>query len=154
MAINRGSISKELLPGLNAVFGVEYGEVSDEHAPLFDVENSDRAFEEEVLFTGFGTAPVKGEGAAVSYDDAQESYTARYTHETVALGFAITEEAMEDNLYDTFAKLRAKGLARAMANTKQVKASPGSLICVLSFARWTLRVNCKQIIKVKKATIR
>ena len=102
MAINRGSISKELLPGLNAVFGVEYGEVSDEHAPLFDVENSDRAFEEEVLFTGFGTAPVKGEGAAVSYDDAQESYTARYTHETVALGFAITEEAMEDNLYDTF----------------------------------------------------
>ena len=123
MAINRGSISKELLPGLNAVFGVEYGEVSDEHAPLFDTENSDRAFEEEVLFTGFGTAPVKGEGAAVSYDDAQESYTARYTHETVALGFAITEEAMEDNLYDTFAKLRAKGLARAMANTKQVKAA-------------------------------
>ena len=123
MAINRGSISKELLPGLNAVFGVEYGEVSDEHAPLFDTENSDRAFEEEVLFTGFGTAPVKGEGAAVSYDDAQESYTSRYTHETIALGFAVTEEAMEDNLYDTFAKLRAKGLARAMANTKQVKAA-------------------------------
>ena len=123
MAINRASIAKELLPGLNAVFGLEYGEVSDEHAPLYEVENSDRAFEEEVLFTGFGTAPVKGEGAAVSYDDAQESYTSRYTHETIALGFAVTEEAMEDNLYDTFAKLRAKGLARAMANTKQVKAA-------------------------------
>jgi len=123
MAINRASISKELLPGLNAVFGMEYGEVDDEHKVLFDVENSDRAFEEEVLFTGFGSAPTKGEGAAVSYDDAQESYTARYTAETVALAFAITEEAMEDNLYDTFAKLRARGLARAMANTKQVKAA-------------------------------
>ena len=123
MAINRASISKELLPGLNAVFGMEYGEVDDEHKVLFDVENSDRAFEEEVLFTGFGSAPTKGEGAAVSYDDAQESYTARYTAETVALAFAVTEEAMEDNLYDTFAKLRAKGLARAMANTKQVKAA-------------------------------
>ena len=123
MAINRASISKELLPGLNAVFGMEYGEVNNEHAPLFEVENSDRAFEEEVLFTGFGTAPTKGEGAAVSYDDAQESYSARYTAETIALAFAVTEEAMEDNLYDTFAKLRAKGLARAMANTKQVKAA-------------------------------
>ena len=123
MAINRASISKELLPGLNAVFGMEYGEVNNEHEPLYDIENSDRAFEEEVLFTGFGTAPTKGEGAAVSYDDAQESYTARYTAETVALAFAVTEEAMEDNLYDTFAKLRARGLARAMANTKQVKAA-------------------------------
>ena len=123
MAINRASISKELLPGLNAVFGMEYGEVADEHKPLFETENSDRAFEEEVLFTGFGTAPTKAEGAAVSYDDAQESFTSRYTHETIALAFAITEEAMEDNLYDTFAKLRAKGLARAMANTKQVKAA-------------------------------
>ena len=123
MAINRASISKELLPGLNAVFGMEYGEVDNEHQVLFEIENSDRAFEEEVLFTGFGSAPTKGEGAAVSYDDAQESYTARYTAETVALAFAITEEAMEDNLYDTFAKLRAKGLARAMANTKQVKAA-------------------------------
>ena len=123
MAINRASISKELLPGLNTVFGVEYGEVNDEHKPLYEVENSDRAFEEEVLFTGFGSAPTKGEGAAVTYDDAQESYVARYTAETVALAFAITEEAMEDNLYDTFAKLRAKGLARAMANTKQVKAA-------------------------------
>ena len=97
--------------------------MNNEHEPLFEVENSDRAFEEEVLFTGFGTAPTKGEGSAVSYDDAQESYTARYTAETVALAFAVTEEAMEDNLYDTFAKLRAKGLARAMANTKQVKAA-------------------------------
>ena len=123
MAINRASISKELLPGLNAVFGVEYGEVNDEHKPLYDIENSDRAFEEEVLFTGFGSAPTKGEGAAVTYDDAQESYVARYTAETVALAFAITEEAMEDNLYDTFAKLRARGLARAMANTKQGKAA-------------------------------
>ena len=123
MAINRSSIAKELLPGLNAVFGIEYADVDNEHAPLFDVENSDRAFEEEVLFTGFGSAPVKGEGAAVQYDDAQEGYTARYTHETISLAFAVTEEAMEDNLYDTFAKLRARGLARAMANTKQVKAA-------------------------------
>jgi len=123
MAINRASIAKELLPGLNAVFGTEYGEVNDEHQPLFEIENSDRAFEEEVLFTGFGTAPVKGEGESVSFDDAQESYTARYDNETIALAFAVTEEAMEDNLYDTFAKLRAKGLARAMANTKQVKAA-------------------------------
>ena len=123
MAINRAAISKELLPGLNAVFGIEYGEVNNEHEPLYEVENSDRSFEEEVLFTGFGTAPTKNEGAAVVYDDAGESYTSRYTNETIALAFAITEEAMEDNLYDTFAKLRAKGLARAMANTKQVKAA-------------------------------
>ena len=123
MPINRAAISKELLPGLNAVFGMEYGEVNDEHLPLYEIENSDRSFEEEVLFTGFGTAPTKNEGAAVVYDDAVESFTARYTNETIALAFAITEEAMEDNLYDTFAKLRAKGLARAMANTKQVKAA-------------------------------
>ena len=123
MAINRASISKELLPGLNAVFGLEYGEVNNEHEPLYDIENSDRAFEEEVLFTGFGAAPTKGEGAAVVYDDASESYTSRYTNETVALAFAVTEEAMEDNLYDTFAKLRAKGLARAMGSTKQQKAA-------------------------------
>ena len=123
MAINRASIAKELVPGLNAVFGIEYGEVNEEHKPLYEIESSDRAFEEEVLFTGFGGAPVKGEGSAVVYDDASESYTARYTAETVALAFAITEEAMEDNLYDTFAKLRAKGLARSMANTKQQKAA-------------------------------
>ena len=123
MAINRASIAKELLPGLNAVFGLEYGEVDNEHEPLFEVENSDRAFEEEVLFTGFGTAPVKAEGAAVTFDTASESYVARYVNETISLAFAVTEEAMEDNLYDTFAKLRAKGLARAMANTKQVKGA-------------------------------
>ena len=123
MAINRASIAKELLPGLNAVFGIEYGEVDNEEKPLFEIENSDRAFEEEVLFTGFGTAPGKSECASISYDKAQERYTARYVAETVALAFAVTEEAMEDNLYDTFAKLRARGLARAMANTKQVKAA-------------------------------
>ena len=123
MAINRASIAKQLLPGLNAVFGIEYGEVADEYSVLFEVENSDRAFEEEVLFTGFGAAPVKGEGAAVQYDNAQESYTSRYTAETIALAFSVTEEAMEDNLYDTFAKLRARGLARSMANTKQTKAA-------------------------------
>ena len=123
MPINRAAISKELLPGLNAVFGMEYGEVNDEHLPLYEIENSDRSFEEEVLFTGFGTAPTKNEGAAVVYDDASESYTSRYTNETVALAFAVTEEAMEDNLYDTFAKLRAKGLARAMGSTKQQKAA-------------------------------
>ena len=123
MAINRASIAKQLLPGLNAVFGIEYGEVADEYSVLFEVENSDRAFEEEVLFTGFGTAPVKGEGAAVQYDNAQESFTSRYTAETIALAFSVTEEAMEDNLYDTFAKLRARGLARSMANTKQTKAA-------------------------------
>jgi hypothetical protein len=122
-AINRASIAKQLLPGLNAVFGIEYGEVADEYSVLYEVENSDRAFEEEVLFTGFGEAPVKGEGAAVQYDDAQESFTARYTAETIALAFSVTEEAMEDNLYDTFAKLRARGLARSMASTKQTKAA-------------------------------
>ena len=123
MAINRGNIAKQLLPGLNAVFGLEYGSIEDEHAPLFEIENSDRAFEEEVLFTGFGEAPTKSEGAAVQYDSATESYTSRYSHETVALAFAVTEEAMEDNLYDTFAKVRARGLARAMSTTKQVKAA-------------------------------
>lgn len=123
MAINRASIAKELLPGLNAVFGIEYKDVDNEHASLYAVEQSDRAFEEEVLFTGFGSAPVKSEGAAVQYDNAQEGYVSRYTNETVALAFAVTEEAMEDNLYDTFAKVRARGLARAMANTKQVKAA-------------------------------
>ena len=123
MAISRANIAKELLPGLNAVFGLEYGEVNNELQPLYESENSDRAFEEEVMFTGFGTAPVKGEGSAVSYDTAQETYVSRYTNETVALAFAITEEAMEDNLYDTFSKLRARGLARAMANTKQVKGA-------------------------------
>ena len=123
MAINRADIAKELLPGLNAVFGLEYGSVDNEHEPLYTIENSDRAFEEEVLFTGFATAPTKTEGAAVQYDSAQVNYTARYTAETVALAFAITEEAMEDNLYDTFSKVKSRSLARAMANTKQTKAA-------------------------------
>ena len=123
MAINRGNIAKQLLPGLNAVFGLEYGSIEDEHVPLFEVENSDRAFEEEVLFTGFGEAATKSEGAAVQFDSATESFTSRYSHETVALAFAVTEEAMEDNLYDTFAKIRARGLARAMSTTKQTKAA-------------------------------
>src|SRR5210317_365046 len=123
MAINRSNIAKELLPGLNAVFGVEYGDVNDEHVPLFDVENSDRSFEEEVLFTGFGSAPTKTEGSAVQFDTAQESYTARYNHETVALAFSVTEEAMEVNLYDTLSARYTKSLARSMAYTKQVKAA-------------------------------
>ena len=123
MAINRAAISKELLPGLNAVFGMEYGEVNNEHEPLYEVENSDRSFEEEVLFTGFGTAPTKQEGAAVQFDTAQESFTARYSHETVALAFSLTEEAVEDNLYDTLSARYTKSLARSMAYTKQVKAA-------------------------------
>lgn len=118
--LTRANIAKELLPGLNAIFGLEYKSIDNEHLPLFEMETSERAFEEEVLFSMFGTAPVKAEGAAVEYDSAQEGYTARYTHQTVALAFSVTEEAMEDNLYDTFSKVRAKGLARAMANTKQV----------------------------------
>jgi hypothetical protein len=123
MAINRAAIAKQLVPGLNKVFGMEYGSVDDEHKPLYEMEGSDRSYEEEVLFTGFGTAPVKEEGSGVQYDDAQESYSSRYVHETIALAFSITEEAMEDNLYDSFSKLRAKGLGRAMGNTKQVKAA-------------------------------
>jgi hypothetical protein len=123
MAINRADIAKQLLPGLNAIFGLEYGSVDNESDVLFETENSDRAFEEEVLMAGFATAPTKSEGAAVQYDSAQENYTARYTHETIALAYAITEEAFEDNLYDTFAKIRTRALARAMANTKQTKAA-------------------------------
>lgn len=123
MAINRADIAKQLLPGLNAIFGLEYGSVDNESDVLFETENSDRAFEEEVLMAGFATAPTKSEGAAVQYDSAQENYTARYTHETIALAYAITEEAFEDNLYDTFAKIRTRALARAMANTKQTKGA-------------------------------
>ena len=123
MAINRGNIAKQLVPGLNAVLGASYKDINGEHAVLFDTEKSKRSFEEETLMTGLGTAPVKFEGASVEYDDAQEAWTSRYTHETIALAFAITEEAMEDNLYDTWAKIRAKALGRAMANTKQVKAA-------------------------------
>jgi len=123
MAISRSNIAKQLIPGLNKVMGASYSSVDNEHTPLFEIEKSNRSFEEETLMTGLATAPVKHEGAAVEFDDMQEAWTARYTHETIALGFAITEEALEDNLYDTFAKIRAKALGHAMANTKQVKAA-------------------------------
>ena len=123
MAISRSQLVKELEPGLNALFGLEYKRYENEHAQIFDSENSDRAFEEEVMLSGFGNAQVKGEGQGVSYDQAQETFTARYTHETIALAFAITEEAIEDNLYDRLASRYTKALARSMANTKQVKAA-------------------------------
>ena len=123
MAISRSQLVKELEPGLNALFGLEYKRYDNEHAEIYDVENSDRAFEEEVILSGFGNAQVKGEGAGVSFDDAQETFTARYSHETIALAFAITEEAIEDNLYDRLASRYTKALARSMANTKQVKAA-------------------------------
>jgi hypothetical protein len=123
MAISRSQLLKELEPGLNALFGLEYDRYDNEHAEIFDTESSDRAFEEEVMLSGFGQAPTKGEGASVSYDDANEAYTARYTHETVALAFAITEEAIEDNLYDRLSSRYTKALARSMSNTKQVKAA-------------------------------
>ena len=123
MAINRAQLVKELVPGLNALFGLEYDQYPDEHAEIFDTESSDRAFEEEVMLSGFGEAPVKGEGAAVIYDYAQETFTARYTHETIALAFSLTEEAMEDNLYDSLSARYTRALARSMHQTKQVKAA-------------------------------
>ena len=123
MAINRAQLVKELEPGLNALFGLEYDRYENEHAEIFDTENSDRAFEEEVMLAGFAQAPVKGEGASVSYDTAQETFTSRYTHETVALAFSLTEEAIEDNLYDSLSSRYTRALARSMANTKQVKAA-------------------------------
>lgn len=123
MAISRAQALKELLPGLNALFGLEYKKYENEHADIYETENSERSFEEEVKLSGFGAAPVKSEGAAISYDNAQESFTARYTHETIAMGFSITEEAMEDNLYDALSARYTKALARAMAYTKQVKAA-------------------------------
>ena len=122
MAISRAQMLKELLPGLNALFGLEYGKYEDEHKAIYETESSDRSFEEEVKLSGFAAAPVKDEGAAISYDAAQEAFTARYNHETIAMGFAITEEAMEDNLYDSLSARYTKALARAMAYTKQVKA--------------------------------
>ena len=122
MAISRAQLLKELLPGLNALFGMEYALYDDEHAALYETESSDRSFEEEVKLSGFDAAPVKDEGSAISYDAAQESFTARYNRETIAMGFAITEEAMEDNLYDSLSARYTKALARAMAHTKQVKA--------------------------------
>jgi hypothetical protein len=123
MAISRSQLVKELEPGLNALFGLEYKRYENEHAEIFDSENSDRAFEEEVMLSGFANAQVKGEGQGVSYDQAQETFTSRYTHETIALAFSITEEAIEDNLYDRLASRYTKALARSMANTKQVKAA-------------------------------
>ena len=123
MAISRSQLVKELEPGLNALFGLEYKRYENQHAEIFETENSDRAFEEEVMLSGFGNAQVKAEGQGVSFDDAQETFTARYTHETIALAFAITEEAVEDNLYDRLASRYTKALARSMSNNKQVKAA-------------------------------
>jgi hypothetical protein len=123
MAITRSQMLKELVPGLNALFGLEYARYGEEHKEIFEISSSERAFEEEVKLSGFGTAPVKSEGGAIAYDNAQEAYTARYTHETIALGFSVTEEAMEDNLYVSVAQRYTKALARAFANTKQVKGA-------------------------------
>ena len=123
MAISRSQLVKELEPGLNALFGLEYSRYDNEHAEIFDAESSDRAFEEEVMLAGFATAPTKQEGEGVSFDTANETFTARYTHETVALAFSITEEAVEDNLYDRLSARYTRALARSMANTKQVKAA-------------------------------
>ena len=123
MAISRAQLAKELEPGLNALFGLEYNRYENEHGEIFEEESSDRAFEEEVMLGGFSTAPVKGEGTAINFDDAHETYTARYTHETIALAFSITEEAIEDNLYDRLASRYTKALARSMAQTKQIKAA-------------------------------
>ena len=123
MAISRQQLAKELEPGLNALFGLEYKNYENQHTEIFDIENSDRAFEEEVMLSGFANAAVKSEGSAVTFDTANESFTSRYTHETIALAFAITEEAIEDNLYDRIATRYTKALARSMAQTKQIKAA-------------------------------
>ena len=123
MAISRAQLAKELEPGLNALFGLEYSRYESEHSEIFEEESSDRAFEEEVMLGGFGSAPTKGEGTAISFDDAQETYTARYQHETIALAFSLTEEAIEDNLYDRLASRYTKALARSMSQTKQIKAA-------------------------------
>ena len=123
MAISRAQLLKELLPGLNALFGLEYARYGEEHKEIYETESSERSFEEETKLSGFSAAPVKNEGAAIRYDNAQEAWTARYNHETIAMGFSITEEAMEDNLYDSLSARYTKALARAMAYTKQVKAA-------------------------------
>ena len=123
MAISRAQLLKELLPGLNALFGLQYATYGEEHKEIYETEKSERSFEEETKLAGFGAAPVKNEGSAIAYDNAQEAFTARYNHETIALGFSITEEAVEDNLYDSLSARYTKGLARAMAYTKQVKAA-------------------------------
>jgi hypothetical protein len=123
MAISRAQLLKELLPGLNALFGLEYKRYGEEHQEIYETESSERSFEEETKLSGFSAAPVKNEGNAIAYDNAQEAWTARYTHETIALGFSLTEEAVEDNLYDTLSARYTKALARGMAYTKQVKAA-------------------------------
>ena len=123
MAISRAQLLKELLPGLNALFGLEYKRYGEEHKELYETETSERSFEEETKLSGFAAAPVKNEGNAIAYDNAQEAFTARYNHQTIALGFSLTEEAVEDNLYDTLSARYTKALARAMAYTKQVKAA-------------------------------
>ncbi len=123
MAISRAQLLKELLPGLNALFGLEYARYGEQHKEIYETETSERSFEEETKLSGFSAAPVKNEGAAIAYDNAQEAFTARYTHETIALGFSITEEAVEDNLYDSLSARYTKALARGMAYTKQVKAA-------------------------------
>ena len=123
MAISRQQLAKELEPGLNALFGLEYKNYENQHTEIYDIENSDRAFEEEVMLSGFANAAVKAEGSAVTFDTANEAFTSRYTHETIALAFAITEEAIEDNLYDRIATRYTKALARSMAQTKQIKAA-------------------------------
>ena len=123
MAISRAQLLKELLPGLNALFGMEYKRYGEEHKEIYETETSERSFEEETKLSGFSAAPVKNEGAAIAYDNAQEAWTARYNHETIAMGFSITEEAMEDNLYDSLSARYTKSLARAMAYTKQIKAA-------------------------------
>ncbi len=123
MAISRAQLLKELLPGLNALFGLEYKRYGEEHKEIYETETSERSFEEETKLSGFSAAPVKNEGQAISYDNAQEAWTARYNHETIAMGFSITEEAMEDNLYDSLSARYTRALARAMAYTKQVKAA-------------------------------
>jgi hypothetical protein len=123
MAISRAQLLKELLPGLNALFGLEYKKYGEEHKEIFETESSERSFEEETKLSGFSAAPVKDEGAAIAYDNAQEAWTARYVHETIAMGFSITEEAIEDNLYGSLSSRYTKALARAMAYTKQVKAA-------------------------------
>ena len=123
MAISRAQLLKELLPGLNALFGLEYERYGEEHKEIFETETSERSFEEETKLSGFSAAPVKNEGSAIAYDNAQEAWTARYQHETIALGFSLTEEAIEDNLYDSLSSRYTKALARAMSYTKQVKAA-------------------------------
>jgi hypothetical protein len=123
MAISRAQLLKELLPGLNALYGLEYARYGEEHKEFYETEKSERSFEEETKLAGFGAAPVKNEGSAIAYDNAQEAFTSRYNHETIALGFSITEEAVEDNLYDSLSARYTKALARGMAYTKQVKAA-------------------------------